>query len=472
MISPSERIEMALGALQAAPRALIAYLNQPGPDVEPASKKELANVVDLLLSDNPDESARVRFSNLLRSWDNAKAAAWTGATSRNTAERRALIHTLLKTDADLKARIDRVLPFFSLEEPIIIADRHADWYAPAVGVRDYYWTRYRDYLQKKGWPERSIINLDNHTRAVVECLANPEGKQAYSSRGLVMGYVQSGKTANFIGVAAKAADAGYRLIVVLAGTWNILRDQTQRRFDKELLGKELLANDEGYSEAPPADWDEFLEHGANPDELGHFTWQRLTRLYVDFKRMKQAIDMLEYDRVNKAAPLYDPTNLHPLPVKLLVIKKHPGILKNLAKDLKNLRTKLEHLPVLIIDDESDQAGVNTKDPKKDLPGEKARTQTNLRIVELLRLFPRGQYVGYTATPYANALINPDDPEDLYPKDFILPLDRAVGYMGVSDFFDPKTAYADLDKEDFSLPEIAYIRRVETARQHRRKTTMI
>ena len=78
-----------------------------------------------------------------------------------------------------------------------------------------------------------------------------------------MGYVQSGKTANFTGVVARAADAGYRLIIILAGTWNILRNQTQRRFDKWLLGKELLKNDESYTAQPPTDWDEFLEHGAD-----------------------------------------------------------------------------------------------------------------------------------------------------------------------------------------------------------------
>src|SRR5205814_2706388 len=133
------------------------------------------------------------------------------------------------------------------------------------------------YLQsRRGWEDISVINLGNSTRAVVECLANPESPAAYASRGLVMGYVQSGKTANFTGVVARAADTGYRLIIVLAGTWNILRNQTQRRLDKELLGKELLVNDESYRDPLPADWDEFLEHGFDPTERGHYKWERLT----------------------------------------------------------------------------------------------------------------------------------------------------------------------------------------------------
>jgi hypothetical protein len=276
-----------------------------------------------------------------------------------------------------------------------------------------------------------------------------------------MGYVQSGKTANFTGVVARGADAGYRLIIVLAGTWNILRNQTQRRFDKDLLGKELLNNDEEYVLRPPPDWGEYLEHGANPSELGHYVWERLTRPDSDFRRLNAAIESLEFHRVEKALPIYNPVNLHSLQAKLLVVKKHSGILGGLVKDLKLIRTKLADVPTLIIDDESDQAGLNTVDPRRFAGPATERSKTNSRIVELLRLFPRGQYVGYTATPYANALTDPDDPEDLFPRDFIVSLDRPSKYMGISDFFDPATDYKDLDNKDYSLSEIAYIRRVSS-----------
>lgn len=419
-------------------------------------------MIDLILSADPNHAARLLFSNLLRTWDNVKDARWTRGVDRNTATRRKLIHELLQSGS-LEDRIDTLLPFFRLEEPLIIAERHQDWYDPRPGVRDYYWTTYKRYLlERRGWDEDAVLNLDNSTRAIVECLSNPEASAAYASRGLVMGYVQSGKTANFTGVVARAADAGYRLVIVLAGTWNILRNQTQRRFDKELLGKELLKNDETYAQ-PPADWSEFLEHGADPVTWGHYTWQRLTRPDIDFRRLRAAIDNLEFERLNKAAPLYDPSNLHGLPVKLLVVKKHSGILANFVKDLKLIQTRLTDLPALIIDDESDQAGINTIDPKRaSRAGGEERSKTNLRIVELLRLFPRGQYVGYTATPYANALVDPDDPEDLFPKDFIVSLDRPSGYMGVSDFFDPLVAFEDLKEGDWTQPEIAFIRRVKAA----------
>jgi hypothetical protein len=455
----AERIETALGAMATAPRPLRAYLAQPGPDFEKAAPAEIDQMMGFLLSGNPNESTRVRFSGLLRSWDNAKDPKWTD-TARNTTARREHIHKLLKSSSEDAQRIDSLLPFYHLDEPLIVSERHQDWYEPITGVRNYYWAEYVRYLrERRRWNEASILNLDNNTRAIVECLANPESPAAYASRGLVMGYVQSGKTTNFTGVVARAADAGYRLIIILAGTWNILRNQTQRRLDKELLGKELLQNDESYMQQPPADWDEFLEHGADPVQLGHYTWQRLTRPDLDFRNLKAAIDSLEFEKTNKAAPLYDPSNLHVLPAKLLVVKKHSGILSNLANNFKLLRMPLAQLPTLIIDDESDQAGLNTIDPNR-RDGE-TRSETNKSITRLLKLFPRAQYVGYTATPYANSLVNPDDPEDLYPKDFIISLDRPRDYMGVSDFFDPSTAFEDLQNDDYSLPEIAYIRRVES-----------
>jgi hypothetical protein len=463
MDSLLERIETALSAMASTgPRNIREYISRPGPDFELATQNDVDSAINIVLSEDPNSPARLKFSNLLRSWDNAKQAKWAGDTHRNTPARRERIHQLLNSDAELVQRIDDLVPYYSLDEPLIIAEQHQDWYNPRAGVRDYYWSKYLTNLkERRGWNEASLLDMDNSTRAIVECLANPESASSYASRGLVMGYVQSGKTANFAGVVARAADAGYRLIVILAGTWNILRNQTQRRFDKDLLGKELLNKDDTYAVHPP-DWTEFLEHGADPVDLGHYTWQRLTRPDGDFKGLKSAIDVLEFPRPNKSLPIYHPTNLHVLPVKLLVIKKNSGILEKLVKDLTNIRTRLNDLPTLVIDDESDQAGINTVDPsRRGGAGQRERSKTNLRIVELLRLFPRGQYVGYTATPYANALVDPEDPEDLFPKDFIISLNRPRGYMGISDCFDPLVDHGDLLKDDYSQPELAHIRRVST-----------
>jgi len=471
MSSPSsadqlrDRIEVALGAMgRSGPRPLLAYLKKPGPDFEEASSDLLAEAIDQMLSANPNDAARLLFAGLLRSWDNTREAPWTKGTPRNKQQRRELIHSLLESTPELIRRIDLALPFFQLDEPVVIAREHRDWYTPGAPGRSYYWETYLRYLEAVNrWEPPALLNLDNSTRAVLESLANPESEDAYSSRGLVMGHVQSGKTANFTGVIARAGDAGYRLIILLAGTWNILRNQTQRRLDKELLGKELLVNDPAYQAPHPEDWTEFLDHGFNPSERGHYRWQRLTRPEIDFKSLKAAIESLNYERRDKTKPLYHPENLHSLPAKLLVVKKHSGILANLLKDMRLLSedTRFQDLPTLIIDDESDQAGLNTLDPTK-RTADKERSKTNAAIVQLLRVLPRAQYVGYTATPYANALVDPEDPEDLFPKDFIVSLEPPAGYMGISDIFDPTVDYADLDPKDFREREIAHIRRVERA----------
>jgi len=461
-----DRITTALGAIgSAGPRELDAYLRTPGPDFAPATDAELIQMHELILSQDANEAVHIRFSTMLRAWDNTKTDKWTDDTPRNTPERRRRIHELLKTTGPLAARIDERIPFFRLEEPLIIAREHKHWYSGQAAGRNYYWSAYVHYLStKKKWPAESLLSLDNSTRAVVECLSNPESERAYSSRGIVVGHVQSGKTANFAGVIARAADAGYRLIIVLGGTWNILRNQTQRRLDKELIGKEFLANDESYHDPHPADWEDFLEHGFDPTDRGHYNWERLTRPDIDYRRLKQAIDNLEFQKRDRSRPLYDWVNLGSLPVKLLVIKKNSSILENLVRDLKLLAVKLGQLPTLIIDDESDQAGINTTSPRRS-PDAPERTKTNQRIVELLRLFPRGQYIGYTATPYANALVNPDDPEDLFPKDFFVSLEKPAEYMGVAEFFDPEVDYSDLAPEDFSQKEISFTRRVTSPVDH-------
>src|SRR5688572_8723316 len=200
-----ERIEAALGAMGArGPKDLLAYLTKPGPDFSDATASQLRSLIDVLLQDDPNSLPRLKFSHLLREWDNTKDAVWTADTRRNTPDRRQRIHDQLKVDAALAKRIDALIPFFRLEEPLIISKEHTDWYEPLPG-RDYYWTTYTKYLrERRGWDDVSVLSLDNTTRSIVECMADPESPGAYRSRGLVMGYVQSGKTANFTGVVARA----------------------------------------------------------------------------------------------------------------------------------------------------------------------------------------------------------------------------------------------------------------------------
>ncbi len=267
----------------------------------------------------------------------------------------------------------------------------------------------------------------------MERLSAPNRAIPYQSKGLVVGYVQSGKTANFTGVIAKAADAGYRLFIVLGGMLDILRNQTQRRIDKELVGKELLQRGEDNEYQSDTEWVDFIEHGSLPSDLGSFDWQRLTGATDDYTRLQKGLDALEFERTDKRAPFYAKQNLSAAKARLIVIKKQPARLEKLIADLTSLRARLADVPTLIIDDESDQASVNTTKPGT---GEDpSRTATNRQLTRLLKILPRAQYVGYTATPFANVFIDPVDVEDIFPKDFIISLDRPAHYMGVSDFYD-------------------------------------
>src|SRR6185503_10455964 len=97
------------------------------------------------------------------------------------------------------------------------------------------------FLEKtRGIDPDGVSSIGASADRILERLGDPAGSAVYRARGLVVGYVQSGKTTNFTAVIAKAIDAGYRLIIILSGTTNLLRDQTQRRLDTELVGVENI----------------------------------------------------------------------------------------------------------------------------------------------------------------------------------------------------------------------------------------
>lgn len=390
----------------------------------------------------------------LSSWDYEAVADWVADTPKNTIARRHKIYELLKIDVALQSILDAKLPpNLDYEMPIVIARKHERWYdSDRQAGRSFYREAYSQYLRKnKGWNENQIQNLEESTRLITERLSDPERDEVHPTKGLVVGYVQSGKTANFTGVVARAADAGYRLIIILAGTMNILRAQTQRRIDRELIGKPFITaeDDAGYA----ADLDDFVDHGALPSDMGGFDWHRLTNIEGDYQRLKQGIQSLEFRKVDKGLPFNHPKNLHTESARLLVVKKVPAILKKVAADLDSIRTRLADIPTLVIDDESDQASVNTKKPtKKEVED---RTQTNSAIVSLLQRLPRAQYVGYTATPFANVFVDPNNEEDLFPRDFIISLPRPDNYMGVADFHDLERP----DKDSAGPNELMFVRDV-------------
>ncbi|MFD9867112.1 Z1 domain-containing protein [Streptomyces niveus] len=417
--------------------ALVAEDDFPDIDLsEDAFRKHLAEV---------GGSLSALWSRRLTKWDFEEQPMWSTAPAR-TSERRADIYRLLGFDAELRAALNETVEVSTEPRPAVICSDFTPWYTrERAASKAFYWTAYERALRAKGWSEAAIAGLDEASRAVVERLTDPEQEARRQAKGLVVGYVQSGKTANFTGVTAKAIDSGYRLVIILSGTLNLLRAQTQRRLDKELIGQENILR--GANPADPdslvgidyigddEEWPTFLSHGQRPADLNAFNIERLTTRDRDYKSLFQGIGMLEVQKARRGLPLYHPANLHQADARVMVIKKNKSVLTNLVKDLKQLHGRFNELPVLIIDDESDQASINTSNPEKWESGRTTRTAINGLISQLLGLLPRAQYVGYTATPFANVFIDPSDAEDIFPSDFLISLPRPAGYMGVQDFHD-------------------------------------
>ncbi|MFF3087354.1 Z1 domain-containing protein [Streptomyces nojiriensis] len=381
----------------------------------------------------------------LTSWDFEEQAAWATAPPR-TDERRAEIYGHLGFEEGVRKALTAAAAVSKKPGHTTITADFTPWYTrERAAERAFYWTAYEKRLRDKGWSSEAIAGLDEASRAVVERLTDPEQEARRQARGLVVGYVQSGKTANFTGVTAKAIDSGYRLVIILGGTLNLLRKQTQRRLDMELIGQENILRGADVDDldslvgidyiGDDEEWPQFVSHGARPSTQGRFNIERLTTRDRDYQSLFQGIRGIEFEKRERGLPLYDPRNLHHADARVMVVKKNKSVLDKLIRDLKQVQGLLGELPALIIDDESDQASVNTTNPKKWESDRPNRTAINSRIGELLKLLPRAQYVGYTATPFANVFIDPSDSEDIFPRDFLISLPRPDGYMGVQDFHD-------------------------------------
>jgi hypothetical protein len=463
------------GMRKAGPKEL-----QPRVAVEAADAGVPANGLEARLRDHLaqaelDDALRRDLHLAIAEWDFAPTdAAWTKDTKPNTAERRDAIYEALGLEGDTRRLLDEIARF-ATDNSIVISRDFEAWYTDDVQrERDYYWEHYRTYLANVArFDVDAIAAIDASTTLVLQRLARPTRSNAYQARGLVLGYVQSGKTANFTGVIAKAVDAGYRLIVVLTGTTNLLRSQTQRRVDKELVGVENILRRvdkddptslEGVDYQGDPDWLDgaFVRHTGSellPSDLNRPDILRLTSYQTDYRGLNEGITTLELERRDGSKSLYDPDNLFRTNARLIVIKKNKAPMKKVVKDLKRIAPQLNDIPTLIIDDESDQASVNTLDPKTWEKGRKERTAINELISDLLRLLPRAQYVGYTATPFANVFVDPTDAEDIFPRDFIFSLARAPGYMGATDFHDLDNPVPQDERTIANSNEKAYVRSI-------------
>ena len=296
---------------------------------------------------------------------------------------------------------------------------HTPWYMAAKAeLPAKFWDRYRLYLLKeKHWNGDTVNELDKTTDEVMDLLGNPNQSEGFMRRGLCIGDVQSGKTSTYIGLINKAADANYRVIILLTGTIEKLRRQTQQRIDEGFIGLD--------SYAFTLERDN-VKVGVGAIDESTSGWA-VTSTTSDFNAAtaKKVVGQL----ANISAPV------------IFVLKKNKSVLEKLEHWLRfynaNKTTKKIDLPMLLIDDEADNASVNTK--ADDV------TAINKGIRKLLALFEKANYVGFTATPYANVFIDPDSEEemlkhDLFPRDFIYALEAPSNYIGARTIFGEDAPY--------------------------------
>jgi hypothetical protein len=299
-------------------------------------------------------------------------------------------------------------------------------------IDPHYWSRYKKLLQSKRLPADVITSTDTITDSILDRMGNPQEQGPWDRKGMVVGHVQSGKTQNYTGLICKAADAGYRLIVVIAGIHNNLRNQTQMRIDEGFVGRDTGRLEKKETKDRP-----------RAIGVGRFDDRKppvsLTTTLKDFNRATATTNTSQI--ASYAVPV------------VLVIKKNSATLANLVDWLKEHSTThgsdMVDQPMLLIDDEADNASIDIKYGK----GETSRINGQIR--ELLAMFRRSCYVGYTATPFANIFIDPDTDDevkgqDLFPRHFIL--DAPTNYFGARKVFIDGIP----DEEDVRPDHIRYI----------------
>lgn len=311
-----------------------------------------------------------------------------------------------------------------IESPAVLSDDadHVEWLTADRKKGWRYWQRYREYLERS-MPLKAVDGVDDVTNRVLGLLEDPERKGSWDRRGLVVGHVQSGKTANYTGLICKAADAGYKIIIVLAGVHNNLRAQTQIRLEEGFLGFETSGsnNVKRYIGVGATGQDADLRPNCatNRSERGDFTTAIANHLAI--------------------RPEERPW--------LFVIKKNKTVLDRLLKWVNEHvadkqdpdgRRVVSRFPLLLIDDEADHASIDTGDQGIDGDGnpqnEYEPKAINRRIRKLLHHFEKKAYVGYTATPFANIFIDrrkatAAEGPDLFPKSFIVNLPAPSNYIG-------------------------------------------
>jgi len=309
-----------------------------------------------------------------------------------------------------------------------------------IDFENGFWGRYRDYLEiEKNFAPDVINKLDRITDSILDNFFDPSIKATINKKGLVVGQVQSGKTANYTGLICKAADAGFGLIIVLAGIHNNLRSQTQIRIDESFLGfdtQHTRAFDQRSIQIGVGDpyfGPPIVAHSLTSSiEKGDFTQGAANALGLNF---------------NTSEPI------------VAVIKKNPHVLRRIyqwleaqANEDSEVGRVIRNKSLLLIDDEADNASINiSNDPER-------QSSINGWITQILNLFGKNAYVGYTATPFANIFIPLDD-QNLFPRNFIKNIPAPSNYIGPEKIF----GFSPLEEQETSNTVLPIVNRINDYR---------
>ena len=304
--------------------------------------------------------------------------------------------------------------------------------------------RYRRFLQAhRGWALPTLRSSDDLTDRILGLMEDPARSGSWDRRGMVVGEVQSGKTSNYIELVCKAVDAGYKFVVILTGTTNSLRAQTQLRFDEGFLG-----------------WDTrlhlALDSGNRRVGVG-------TLLGAPLHRAISSTSAQENGDFRRTVASQFNLLLGGDPV-IMVVKKNGTVLRNLTRWARSVSqvgpdASIPNIPLLVIDDEADFASVNTR--PAGTGDDEDPTVINGRIRELLSTFEQRVYIGYTATPFANIFIFPDQEtggygRDLFPRDFLVNLPVPSNHVGPTRVFGLREEPDDDGEQVDPLPLIRIV----------------
>lgn len=323
--------------------------------------------------------------------------------------------------SDWAALVDEMnADYTPLYIPVGISDGHLNNSFTVPTDSGSAWMRYKNYLMGKfdGRPkmtDTAVQFVEKNCHWILNHLSR-DTRSTGPVKGLVMGSVQSGKTANMIGLAAMAAHYDWNFIIILSGTIDNLRKQTRDRFLRDL------------KQSGGVSW-RVLDYTSNPD------------YYVDIEDKRRYLsDDLSLNIFQDG--MSDHKWLHRY---VMVCLKNSKRLERLITWLHSNPGKAARMRILVIDDEADQASVNTRKMSEALDEEELeRTAVNQLIIDLVNgrnadgskttaPFQAMNYISFTATPYANVL-NEAYESSLYPKNFISSLPESKEYFGAKVIF--------------------------------------